>query len=580
MLKCILEIKYKYNLTECIIKSDNINVDSDNAAVSDNLAPNGKLNFRVQIEKGALTPAPQPGAQFFEWYIITNPDEIDGEEEEGLDNVSPESVIDDSISGSDSEDDDDRLDEGNVQRCGQELEDIVKAQSLTKLPAPTSLLPGYEYTKFRPKPYDRNRPGQVRSIPTQVKALEGLEDLKKIIHPSRNTGRGYKNPGTDLWCRARLEGMQSLLNMFTNPLSWTYDQWGGSACQAAIGLGRGQHCARQLCKLARTFIADREVLPVNPYGDWNVSLLAEENIVNEINIYLLSLGNEITAKKLMDFLRHKDIKEKYAIERDISHKTACRYLHSLGYRFQSTPKGQYVDGHEREDVVAYRQKIFLPKWRQFMERMATWDKELKEYLPTLSAEQKRVIVWFHDESIFYAHDRRKRGWYHKDASPKPYAKGEGASLMIADFISADFGWLASPDGKKTARRIFKPGKNRDGYFTNPDILDQAKEATEVLWDFYPEYDHVFVYDNATTHLKRAEDALSAKSMPKGIPKAGTNWGIEVSKRDATGKLIFRPNGSVEKIKIQMRDAQFANGNPQPLYFTMDHPNVELRGKFK
>lgn len=215
-----------------------------------------------------------------------------------------------------------------------------------------------------------------------------------------------------------------------------------------------------------------------------------------------------------------------------------------------------------------------------MEQMASWDKDLKEYLPTVSAERKRVIVWFHDESVFYAHDRRKKGWHHKDASPKPYAKGEGASLMIADFISADFGWLTSPDGKKSARRIFKPGKNRDGYFTNPDILDQAKEATEVLREFYPENDHIFVYDNATTHLKRAEDALSAKSMPKGIPKARTNWGIEVSKRDANGKLIYKPNGTVEKIKIQMRDAQFANGDSQPLYFPMDHPNVELRGKFK
>ena len=39
-------------------------------------------------------------------------------------------------------------------------------------------------------------------------------------------------------------------------------------------------------------------------------------------------------------------------------------------------------------------------------------------------------------------------------------------------------------------------------------------------------------------LKRAEDTLSAKSMPKGIPKHGTNWGIEVSMRDpTTGKLV-------------------------------------------
>ena len=84
-----------------------------------------------------------------------------------------------------------------------------------------------------------------------------------------------------------------------------------------------------------------------------------------------------------------------------------------------------------------------------MDWMAAWDKDLKEHLPS-PGERKRVIAWFYDKSVFYAHDRRKKGWYHKDASAKPYAKGEGASLMIADFVSADFGWLSSPDGTRSA----------------------------------------------------------------------------------------------------------------------------------
>jgi len=77
----------------------------------------------------------------------------------------------------------------------------------------------------------------------------------------------------------------------------------------------------------------------------------------------------------MDFLHQADIKEKYGIECDISHKTACRYLQALGYHYQSTPKGQYVDGHEREDIVTHREKVFLPKWKKFMDWMAAWDKD-------------------------------------------------------------------------------------------------------------------------------------------------------------------------------------------------------------
>ena len=117
-----------------------------------------------------------------------------------------------------------------------------------------------------------------------------------------------------------------------------------------------------------------------------------------------------------------------------------------------------VDGHGKEDVVNYRKQVFLPKWKEIMDHMGLWDKDFKEHLP--SEEGKRIIAWFH-EPVFYAHDRRKKGWYHKDASAKPYAKGEGTSLMIADFVSADFGrWLTSPDEKQSARQLFKPEKNR------------------------------------------------------------------------------------------------------------------------
>jgi hypothetical protein len=98
----------------------------------------------------------------------------------------------------------------------------------------------------------------------------------------------------------------------------------------------------------------------------------------------------------MDFLHRNNIEEKYGIERDITHKTACQYLHTFGYRLQHTPKGQYVDGHEREDVqVAYPNKVFLPRWQKFVEQMASWDKDLEEHLPP--AKQKRVVGWFYDK---------------------------------------------------------------------------------------------------------------------------------------------------------------------------------------
>jgi len=81
-------------------------------------------------------------------------------------------------------------------------------------------------------------------------------------------------------------------------------------------------------------------------------------------------------------------------------------------------------------------------------RMRNWSDSQPEFGPNLPGQE--VIVWFHNETIFYTHDQRKKGWYHKDTPAKPYAKGEGASFMVADFVSTKFGWLCSPDGTRSA----------------------------------------------------------------------------------------------------------------------------------
>lgn len=41
----------------------------------------------------------------------------------------------------------------------------------------------------------------------------------------------------------------------------------------------------------------------------------------------------------------------------ISESTARRWLTKLGYELKEVKKGIYIDGHEREDVVTYRNKF-------------------------------------------------------------------------------------------------------------------------------------------------------------------------------------------------------------------------------
>ena len=103
--------------------------------------------------------------------------------------------------------------------------------------------------------------------------------------------------------------------------------------------------------------------------------------------------------------------------------------------------------------------------------------------------------------------------------------------MVADFISADYGWLTSPDGSEQARVLFKAGKAREGYFTNDDIIKHSAAAMDILEKGYPDEEHVLVFYNATTRLKREEDALLAMKMPKFTPKLGENWGVEVVELD-------------------------------------------------
>ena len=110
----------------------------------------------------------------------------------------------------------------------------------------------------------------------------------------------------------------------------------------------------------------------------------DEDLVNDINLYLQELGNAITVSKLVDFLGCEDVinKSKHGITHTIKERMVQRYLKTLGYHWQNPKKGQYVDGHEREDVVQYRELHFLPEWHALKNQMHNWTADnLPEFGP-------------------------------------------------------------------------------------------------------------------------------------------------------------------------------------------------------
>ena len=369
-----------------------------------------------------------------------------------------------------------------------------------------------------------------------------------------------------------MRGRLDLMKLFL----WRYidsdDGWIASSLQVAHAAERGPWLEKQLRIWSRAYISDRDCLPINVYGRWNVSLLEDEDLAQEIHMHLQGIGKYVKAMDIVHFLDTPEMKVRLKLKKTISLAMAQRWMRIMDYQWTKNPHGQFVDGHEREDIVDYRQLVFLPFWENAEPSMRSWTKNIEDARPVTGPgiNTPHIIVWHHDESTFYANDRRKIRWVHSSETAVPYAKGEGASLMVADFVSADYGWLRSQDGKEEARVLFKAGKARQGYFTNEDILMQATTSMDILERHYPDEKHVLLFDNATTHQKQADDALSASKMPKFTPKPGKNWGVETNVIGADGKPVYGADGKLLKQKVPMANGTFADGSPQEFYFPTGH----------
>ena len=413
--------------------------------------------------------------------------------------------------------------------------------------------------------------------PTLEDAKRALKDLTNLLLPRRKKDNGLDLKKCELnrTTKERLEHVRSFLHLYIereNSTPGKAGNWAKAADDARKAAVKKPRYTRLLKEWARDFICDSQELPRVNHGGGIKSLLDDEDIAQDIKVHLQSVGKYIKAEDIVQFCGTPEMLERMGRTNSISLATARRWLIKMDYRWTKTPKGQYVDGHERDDVVQYRQQVFLPQMAEYMSRMRRWLDENGWNIPP--EVTRALVIWHHDESTFFANDRRHNCWVPPGTTAKPYAKGEGASLMIAHFVSADYGWLQSPDGSESACVLFRAGKNREGYFTNDDILSQFRTAVQIVKKYFSGDDHIFVYDNATTHLKRDAGALSASKMTKGPSE---NFFFEVNATNEDGKPIYSRDGTILKEKRRMENATF-NGVEQPLYFPDNHPTRP--GQFK
>lgn len=406
--------------------------------------------------------------------------------------------------------------------------------------------------------------------PTIQEAARAIQTLLEKVKEVLKLGKGKKCNTLDLYTLDRYNQMLTHLRMYTRDAALK-GRWWKASISAAVSHGRSEAHGRMIRRWCRDYISNPYLLPTSPYGRLSSSVIfADEDLKDDIVEHLQSVGCYISARTLADFVNTPAMLEKLCRENPIHERTARRWLQLLNFRWKKAATGLYSDGHERQDVVLYRQSVFLPQISELLQRAAKFNEDGKEIERTevLKPGEKETILHMHDESIFYAHDRRRLKWCHSTESPKPYAKGEGQTFMIAEFVSAKLGWLASPDGSQRARVTLKPGKEREGYFSNDEVLGQLSKAMDILDSHYPQYEHVFVLDNAKTHTKRAADAISARRMTKN--PARVFGGLSVM-TDANGRPRFDEQGKLLKELKPMGGARFADGTIQNIYYPSDHP---------
>jgi hypothetical protein len=299
-------------------------------------------------------------------------------------------------------------------------------------------LPPYTGSDIPPPP---NTPLVSNHAPPPLELVrQAIPILDTRLNPRRRSGVGHQKSKLN---PLALKDLSSVLELF-----YTYTTkevtWREASFDISRAKGHGKGHAETLRAWGRACLLDPAYIPRTAYGHSQNSLIDCDEFREELEDYLRAVGKYVTAPCVFQFTAQPDVKAAWGLTKPVSKTTAKNWMHNLDYRWRREPKGLYLDGHERLDVVEYRQTVYIPKWKEMEARMQSFATfELYTYMDPIL---RRIVVWFHDECTFSAHDRRLLLWVLLSASPKPSKKGEGQTLMVSDVVSAEYGFLCSPDG--------------------------------------------------------------------------------------------------------------------------------------
>ena len=251
-------------------------------------------------------------------------------------------------------------------------------------------------------------------------------------------------------------------------------------------------------------------------------------------------------------------------------RTARRWLKKMGFFYKDVKKGVYYDGHERQDVKEYRNKVFIPAWKKASCRFLLFKEDGSwETPPNLQPGEKPLVLITHDESTFNANDGKQRLWMKENEQPlRP--KGKGKGIMVSGFLTpagilrvpthvsdgqllADPTWPQNDKGEPVREAIEYLEYGKDNYWTGEKMVNHTKVAIRILKHAFPECEGFFAFDNASNHCAYAPDALIAS------------------------KMNLAPGGK----QALLRDGWDHTQNlPQPMVFGQDYSVEKLRGQPK
>ncbi|CAG8506348.1 8788_t:CDS:2, partial [Diversispora eburnea] len=97
-----------------------------------------------------------------------------------------------------------------------------------------------------------------------------------------------------------------------------------------------------------------------------------------------------------------------------------------------------------------------------------------------------------------------------------------SSIMVSDFLCPCHGTLKY--NNQCARNLIEPGKNRDGYWTNADLIKQLQEKVIPIFnELHSTSIGLFCFDSSQNHQSCTPDALNAVSL--NLKDGGKNKGI-------------------------------------------------------